>query len=72
MPCHAKVSSVGLKKKIEKWVRNFNNVKAKLPTSIPLAEGFITSIDLLVFVDASIAANCAAVCAVINQPNSVS
>ena len=62
----------GLKSKIEKWVRDINNVKTELPRSIPLAQGSITSINLHVFADASIVANCTAIYAVGYQLNSVS
>ena len=64
--------SVGLKRKIEKWVRDINSVKTALSRSIPLAKDSITVIDLHVFADASIVANCAAVYEVVYQPDSVS
>ena len=47
-------------------------MKTELPRSIPLAQDSITAIDLHVFADASIVANCAAVYAVVYQPSSVS
>ena len=67
--CDEKVSldaefSVGLKRKIEKWVRDVNSVKSELPRSIPFAQESINAIDLHAFADASIVANCAAVYAV--------
>ena len=71
VPWDAEVS-VGLKRKIEKWVRDINNMKTELPRSIPLAQDSITAIDLHVFADTSIVANCTAVYAVVYQPNLVS
>ena len=71
LPWDAEVS-VGLKRKIEKWVRDINNVKTELPRSIPLVQDSITAIDLHVLSDASIVANCAAVYAAVCQPNSLS
>ena len=47
-------------------------MKTELPRSILLAQDSITAIDLHVFADASIVANCAAVYAVVYQPSSVS
>ena len=47
-------------------------MKTELPRSIPLAQDSVTAIDLHVFADASIVANCAVVYAVVYQPNSVS
>ena len=70
MPWDAEVS-VGLKRKIENWVRDINSVETELSRSILLAQDSITAIDLHVF-DASIVANCAAVYAVGYQPHSVS
>ena len=67
----AKVS-VGLKRKIAKWVRDINCVKRELPRSIPLAQDSITAIDLHVFADVSIVANWVAVYAIVYQPNAVS
>ena len=64
--------SVGLKRKIEKWVRDINSVKTALSRSIPFAKDSITVIDLHVYADASIVANCAAVHEVVYQPDSVS
>ena len=46
-------------------------MKTELPRSIPIAEESITAIDLHVFADASIVANCAAVYAIVYQPNTV-
>ena len=63
MPWDAEFS-VGLKRKIEKWVRDVNSVKSELPRSIPFAQESINAIDLHAFADASIVANCAAVYAV--------
>ena len=71
MPWDAEVS-VGLNRKIEKWVRDINSVKTELPRSITLARDSTTATDLHVFADASIVANCAAVYAVVYQRNSVS
>ena len=48
-------------------MRDFNSEKTELPRSIPLAQDSITAIDLQVFADASIVANCAAVYAVMYQ-----
>ena len=64
--------SVGLKRKIEKWVRDINSVKTALSRSIPLAKDSITVVDLHVYADASIVANCAAVHEVVYQHDSVS
>ena len=47
--------SVGLKRKIAKWVRDINCVKRELPRSILLAQDSITAVD--VFADVSIVAN---------------
>ena len=63
--------SIGLKKKIEKCVRDINSVKTELSRSIPYAQNPITATDLHVFADASIVANCEAVYEVVYQPNSV-
>ena len=68
MPWDAGVS-VGLKKKIEKWVRDINSMKTELPRSVPFAQDSVTAIDLHVFADASIVANCEAVYEVVYQPN---
>lgn len=56
MPWHVEVS-LGLKSKIEDWVRDINSVKTELPRSIGLAHESITAIDFHVFADASIVAN---------------
>ena len=71
MPWDAEVS-VGLNRKIEKWVRDINSVKTELPRSMTLARDSTTATDLHVFADPSIVANCAAVYAVVHQRNSVS
>ena len=71
MPWDAEVS-VGLNRKIEKWVRDINSVKTELPRSMTLARDSTTATDLHVFAHASIVANCAAVYAVVHQRNSVS
>ena len=47
-------------------------MKTELPRSIPLVQDSITATDLHVLADASIVANCAAVYAVVYQPNLVS
>ena len=62
VPWDAEVS-VGLKREIEKWVRDINSLKTESPRCI--------SLDLHVFADSSIVANCAAVYALAYQPNSV-
>ena len=67
MPWDAEVS-VGLKRKIEKRMKDINSVKTELPTSIPLAQDSITTIDLHLFADANFVANCEAVYAVVYQP----
>ena len=64
--------SVGLRRKIEIWVRDIISVKTELPRSLPLVQDSITPTDLHAFADASIAANCAAVYVVVYQFNSVS
>ena len=62
---------VGLKKKIEEMLRNFKSVKIELPRSMLFAQESITDIDLDVFANARIFANCAAVYVVMYQPNTV-
>ena len=62
VPWDAEVA-VGLKREIEKWVRDINNLKTESPRSI--------SLDLHVFADSSIVANCAAVYALVYQPSLV-
>ena len=62
---------VRLNRKVEKWVRDINSVETELPRSTPLAQDSVPAIDLRVFADASIVANCAAVYAVMYQHNSV-
>ena len=70
VPWHAEVS-LGLKSKIEDWVRDINSVKTELPRSIGLAHESITAIEFHVFADASIVADFAADYAVVYEPNSV-
>ena len=53
-------------------MRDINSAETELPRSIPLTQVSITGIDLHVFADASIVANCAAAYAVMYQPNSAS
>ena len=60
-----------LKKKIKKWVNDITNILIETPRSILTHEESITSVDLHVFGDASVVANCAAVYAVVNQPSAV-
>ena len=66
MPQDTEVSVV-LKKKIEKWVKDIYSVKTELPKPIPLAQEYITAIDLYDFAGSSIVANCAS----FYQPNPV-
>ena len=61
-----------LKKKFTKWVNDITNILIEIPRSIPTHKESITSVDLHVFGDASIVANCAAVYAVVNQPSAIS
>ena len=62
-------ASVGLKKKIEKWVRDINSVKTELTRSVPLTQDSITAIALHAFVDVSIVTNCATFYVVVHQFN---
>ena len=61
-----------LKKKILKWVNNITNILNEIPRAIPTHKESVTSVDLLVFGDASVIANCVAVYAVANQPSAIS
>ena len=61
-----------LKKKFTKWVNDITNILIEIPRSIPTHKESITSVDLHVFGDGSIVANCAAVYAVVNQPSAIS
>ena len=61
-----------LKKKFKKWVNDITNILIEIPRSIPTHKESITSVDLHVFGDASIVANCATVYAVENQPSAIS
>ena len=61
-----------LKEKFKKWVSDITNIPIEIPRSIPTHKESITSVDLHVFGDASIIANCAAVYAVVNQPPAIS
>ena len=60
-----------LKTRFEKWAKDISCIKTEIPRSIPLNIESVTSLDLHVFGDASVLANCAAVYAVITQPNSI-
>ena len=57
---------------LKKWVNDITNIPTEIPGSIPTSKESITSVDLHVFGDASILANCAAVYAVVNQPSEIS
>ena len=48
------------------------NTLSEIPRSIPIHRESITSVDMHVFGDASIVANCAAVYVVVNQPPAIS
>ena len=61
-----------LKKKFKKRVNDITNILIEIRKSIPTQKESITSLDLHVFGDASIVANCAAVYAVVNQPSEIS
>ena len=60
-----------LKKKFKKWVNDITNILIEISRSIPTHKESITSLDQHVFRDASIVANCTAVCAVVNQPSAI-
>ena len=61
-----------LNKKFINWVHNITNIPIEIPRFIPNNKESITPVDLHVFEYASIVANCAAVCAVVNQPSAIS
>ena len=61
-----------IKEKIKKWAKDITNILIEIPRSISTHNESITSVDLHVFGDASIVANCAAVYAVVNQPSAIS
>ena len=58
-----------LKRKFKKWVQDISSNKIALPWAIPLKLESVIAIDLYVFGDVSILANCAAVYAVVYQPS---
>ena len=60
-----------LKKKFKKWVNDITNILIEILRSIPTHKESITSLDLHVFRDASVVSNCAAVCAIVNQPSAI-
>ena len=61
-----------LKKKFKEWVNDITNILIEIPRSTPTHKESITFVDLHVFGDGSIVANCAAVYASVNQPSAVS
>ena len=61
-----------LKRKFKKWVQDICTNKTEIPWAIPLKLECVTAIDLHVFDDGSILANCVAVYAVVNQPSIIS
>ena len=61
-----------LKKKFKKVVNYITNILIELPRSILTHKESLTSVDLHVFGNASILANCAAVDAVLNQSPAIS
>ena len=60
-----------MKIKIEKWVRDINSVKIELLRSTPLPQDSKIVIDLHLFADVSMLANCGAAYAVVYKPYSV-
>ena len=58
-----------LKRKLKKWVQDISSNRIALPRAIPLKLESVTVIDLHVFGDVSILANCAAVYAIVYQPS---
>ena len=58
-----------LKKILVKWVRDTSRLKNEIPRSVLLNKESITAVDLHVLGDASIAAGCAVVYAVVHQPS---
>ena len=71
LPWNTEIPQI-LKKKIKKWVNDIANILIEIRRSIPTHNESITSVDLHVFGDASILANCAAIYAVVNQPSPIS
>ena len=61
-----------LKKEVKKWVNDITNIPIEIPRSTPTNTESITFVDLHIFGNASILANCAAVYAVVNQPPAIS
>ena len=61
-----------LKKKFYKRVNAITNILIEIPRSVLIHKESITYVDLHLFGDASIVANCAAVYAVVNQPSVIS
>ena len=58
-----------LKRKFKKWIQDTSSNRIALPRAIPLKLESVTVIDLHVFGDVSILANCAAVHAIVYQPS---
>ena len=56
LPWDTEVSQI-LKEKFKKWVNDIANILIEMPRSIPTHKESFTSVDLHVFVDASIVAN---------------
>ena len=71
LPWESEIPQI-LNKKFKKWVNDITNIIIEIPRSIPTHKESITSVDLHVFGDVSIVANCAAVYAVVNQPSVIS
>ena len=55
-----------LKNKIKKWVNDNTNTLIEIPKSFPTHKESITSVELHVFGDVSIVANCAVIYAIMN------
>ena len=68
IPWDEEIPSI-LKCKFKKWVQDRSSNKIALPQVIPIKLVSATAIDLHVFGDASILANCAAVYTVVYQPS---
>ena len=58
--------------KFEEWASDISSIKTEILRYIPLKRESVTTIDLHLFGDASVIANCAAVYALIYQPHSIS
>ena len=58
-----------LKRKFKKWVQDISSTKIVLPRATSLKLESVTAIDLNVFGDSSILANCTTVYAVVYQPS---